>query len=772
MSYKLVIVESPTKVASVGRYLRDGYKIASSMGHVRDLPAKGGMHIDIENGFRPSYEISPDKKKLVAELKKLAKEASEIIMASDEDREGEAIAWHLCHVLGLNPEETKRIVFHEITESALKAAVEAPRFIDQNLVNAQQARRVLDRIVGFELSPVLWKKIQKGLSAGRVQSVAVRLICEREEEIKNFKAAAERRGQAVFRIDGQETKAELKGKFADLEAGRQFLQACRLAKFPVADIKVKPSLKNPSAPFKTSTLQQEAARKFGFSVRQTMVAAQKLYEAGFITYMRTDSLNLSDQALESAERYVVGEFGAKYHRSKKYQTKGQGAQEAHEAIRPTDFKTRRPAKVDASSGKLYDLIWRRTLASQMAPAETDKTDVTVAVSGRDEVFLISGQILKFDGFLKVTEETPGDVILPEMQLDQELELLEARVFEKFSAPPGRYDEAGLVRRLEELGIGRPSTYAPTIGTVLDRGYVVKGDVEAKTRRYRGVVLQKSQIEDYDSDEKWGGATNKLLPTSLAELVTPFLTKYFGEIMDYGFTSKIETDFDKIARGDLGWTQHLQDFYDRFRPLVESTQAVSRSEIGGMKELGKDPADQKTIYARLGRFGPMLQKGLAEDSEEKPAFASLPAGTTLDSVTLEEALKMFQLPRLVGQTPEGEDILAKIGRFGPYLQTGKLFVPLKDDDPFTVGIETARKLVAAKLEEENNRLLADFGKIKILNGRFGPYITDGSNNCRLPKTDADGQEVEAASVSEEQATKWLAENGKPARKSRRGGKRRT
>ncbi|MYB39852.1 type I DNA topoisomerase [Candidatus Saccharibacteria bacterium] len=770
MSYKLVIVESPTKVTSVGRYLRDGYKIASSMGHVRDLPAKGGMHIDIENDFQPHYEISPDKKKLIAELKKLAKDASEVIMASDEDREGEAIAWHLCHILGLKPAETKRIVFHEITEDALKAAIESPRFIDQNLVNAQQARRVLDRIVGFELSPILWRKVQKGLSAGRVQSVAVRLICEREEAIKDFEAAAECHGQAIFRIDDQEIKAELKNKFADLKAGRQFLQTCRLAKFSVADIKVKPSLRNPSAPFRTSTLQQEAARKFGFSVRQTMVAAQKLYEAGFITYMRTDSLNLSNQALESAKRYVSEEFGAKYHRLKRYQTKGQGAQEAHEAIRPTDFKTRRPAKLDAQAGKLYDLIWRRTLASQMAPAETDKTDVVVAVSGSDEVFLISGQILKFDGFLKATEETPSDVVLPELQLGQELELLEARVFEKFSSPPARYDEAGLVRQLEELGIGRPSTYAPTIGTILDRGYVVKGDVEAKTRRYRGVVLQKSQIEDYDSDEKWGGATNKLLPTSLAELVTPFLTKYFGEIMDYGFTSKIETDFDKIAQGELGWVQHLKDFYDRFHPLVESTQTVSRSEIGGMKELGRDPADQKVIYARLGRFGPMLQKGLAEDSEEKPVFASLPAGKTLDSVTLEDALKMFQLPRLVGQTPEGEDILAKIGRFGPYLQAGKLFVPLKDNDPFSVDLATAQELIKAKQEEESNRVLADFGKIKILNGRFGPYITDGSKNCRLPKTDDDGREVDATAVSQKQAAKWLAENGKPAKKSRRTSRR--
>ena len=619
MSYKLVIVESPTKVTSVGKYLKDGYKITSSMGHVRDLPAKGGMHIDIENDFKPNYQVTPEKKKIITELKSLAKNASEVIMASDEDREGEAIAWHLCQILKLKPEETKRIVFHEITEDALKAAIKNPRYINQDLVNAQQARRILDRIVGFELSPVLWRKVQKGLSAGRVQSIAMRLICEREEEIKNFKPNIECHGQAIFKIDDQEIKADLKNKFKDLKEGREFLEICRTSEFTIESIEVKPSYKNPAAPFKTSTLQQEAAQKFGFSVKQTMIAAQRLYEGGFITYMRTDSLNLSEQALETAKQYIIKEFGDKYYQFRKYQTKNKDAQEAHEAIRPTDFKIERPTKLDTQAIKLYKLIRQRALASQMKPAQTDKTNVIIAVRGSDEKFLISGQILKFDGFLRVTEDALNDIILPKMDLGQKLELLEALVFEKFSSLPARFGEASLVKKLEELGIGRPSTYVPTISTILERGYAVKGDVEAQTRRYRGVILQKAQIQDYDSEEKWGGATNKLLPTDLAKLVTQFLKKHFSEIMDYGFTSKIETDFDKIAHGELDWVQHLKKFYGDFHPSVEATKDIPRSAVGGMRELGKDPSDQKIIYARLGRFGPMLQKGLAEDSDDKPIF---------------------------------------------------------------------------------------------------------------------------------------------------------
>ena len=457
MSYKLVIVESPTKVNSIGKYLKNGYKVASSMGHVRDLPAKGGMHIDIENDFKPNYTVNPDKRKIITELKTLAKDASEVIMASDEDREGEAIAWHLCEILKLKPEETKRIVFHEITEDALKEAIDNPRFIDQNLVNAQQARRVLDRIVGFELSPVLWKKIQKGLSAGRVQSVAMRLICDREEEIGNFQPEAACRGYAIFKVDGEEVRAELKQTFTNLEAGRQFLEACRATRFTVEKIEVKPSYRSAAAPFKTSTLQQEAAQRLGFSIKQTMIAAQKLYEAGHITYMRTDSLNLSQQALGAAASYIKQQFGAKYHQLKKYQSKNRDAQEAHEAIRPTNYNTLKPSISDDKAAKLYKLVWQRTLASQMKPAELDKTTVTIAVDGRAEKFSVSGQVLKFDGFLKAAGEMPGDVILPEMKASQELELSEAHVFEKFSSPPVRFNEASLVKQLEELG-NRPTEY--------------------------------------------------------------------------------------------------------------------------------------------------------------------------------------------------------------------------------------------------------------------------------------------------------------------------
>ncbi len=763
MSYKLVIVESPTKVTSVGKYLKDGYKITSSMGHVRDLPAKGGMHIDIENDFKPNYQVTPEKKKIITELKSLAKNASEVIMASDEDREGEAIAWHLCQILKLKPEETKRIVFHEITEDALKAAIKNPRYINQDLVNAQQARRILDRIVGFELSPVLWRKVQKGLSAGRVQSIAMRLICEREEEIKNFKPNIECHGQAIFKIDDQEIKADLKNKFKDLKEGREFLEICRTSEFTIESIEVKPSYKNPAAPFKTSTLQQEAAQKFGFSVKQTMIAAQRLYEGGFITYMRTDSLNLSEQALETAKQYIIKEFGDKYYQFRKYQTKNKDAQEAHEAIRPTDFKIERPTKLDTQAIKLYKLIRQRALASQMKPAQTDKTNVIIAVRGSDEKFLISGQILKFDGFLRVTEDALNDIILPKMDLGQKLELLEALVFEKFSSLPARFGEASLVKKLEELGIGRPSTYVPTISTILERGYAVKGDVEAQTRRYRGVILQKAQIQDYDSEEKWGGATNKLLPTDLAKLVTQFLKKHFSEIMDYGFTSKIETDFDKIAHGELDWVQHLKKFYGDFHPSVEATKDIPRSAVGGMRELGKDPSDQKIIYARLGRFGPMLQKGLAEDSDDKPIFAPLPPKTTLEDVTLLGALKMFELPRLVGQTEDEKEIWAKIGRYGPYLQVDKLFVPLKEDDPFTIDADRALELIKIKQEEEKKKVIADFGKIRIINGRFGPYVTDGTKNGKIPKKNEDGQEIDLKKVTLSQAETWLKQTNKKAKK---------
>ena len=482
--------------------------------------------------------------------------------------------------------------------------------------------------------------------------------------------------------------------------------------------------------------------------------------------MRTDSLNLGELALRAAKQYIIKEFGDKYYQSKKYQTKSKDAQEAHEAIRPTNFKIEKPTNSDIQANKLYGLIRQRALASQMKPAQTDKTNIAIAIEGSDEKFLISGQILKFDGFLKITKDALNDVILPEMELNQELELLEARVFEKFSSPPTRFGEASLVKKLEELGIGRPSTYVPTIGTILERGYVIKGDVEAQTRRYRGIILQKAQISDYDSEEKWGGATGKLLPTDLAKLVSPFLKKHFGEIMDYGFTSKIETDFDKIARGKLDWTQHLRKFYDDFHPLVEAAQDIPRSEVGGMRELGKDPSDQKTIYARLGRYGPMLQKGLAEDSDDKPIFAPLPPQTTLEDVTLTAALKMFELPRLVGQTEGKEEIWAKIGRYGPYLQVDKLFIPIKDDDPFTIDEDRALELIRIKQEEDKKKIIAEFDKIKIINGRFGPYVTDGTKNGKIPKKDENGREIDLKKVTLSQAEEWLRQSPKKAKKTKK------
>ena len=770
MSYKLVIVESPTKVASVGRYLKGDYKLASSMGHVRDLPPSGGMHIDIEDGFKPVYQVSPDKKKIAAELRRLASQASEVIMASDEDREGEAIAWHLCQILKLNPETTKRIVFHEITAEALEAAIANPRAINLDLVNAQQARRVLDRIVGFELSPVLWKKIQKNLSAGRVQSVAMRLIHDREEEIKHFKAKVNCQGSAIFSVGGQELSAELKKSLPNLDAGRDFLEACRRAEdFRVADLETKDALRNPSPPLKTSTLQQAASQKLGLGVKQTMLAAQKLYENGFISYMRTDSLNLSRQALQGASSYIKGAWGARYHRQKQYQTKSQSAQEAHEAIRPTDFTVQQITKLDGSARKVYQLIWQRALASQMAPAELDKTSVVIAVGDSDYELLASGQILRFEGFLKATRENLSDVLLPDLAVGDQLQLTTAQTAEKFSRPPARFDEASLVRQLEELGIGRPSTYAPTISTILDRGYALKGDVESQSRSCQGLLLEKGEIRDYQSEDRWGGASNKLLPTDLANLVTPFLKKHFSDIMDYGFTSKIETDFDKIARGQLDWTEHLRGFYDQFHPNVEKAHKLSKGEVGNLREVGRDPNDDKMIYARLGKFGPMLQKGLAEDSEAKPIFATLPADLPLDKVTLKEALPLFQLPRAIGETDDGQTIQAKRGPFGAYLEVGNkaLRVSLSEEhDPLTIGLEQALELIEQKREDDKKKVIADFGQLKILHGPYGPYITDGNKNCRIPKEGSDGQAIDPAAVTAEQAATWLKETGKEPRRGRR------
>lgn len=753
---KLVIVESPAKARTIEKYLGSGYKVLSSMGHIRDLPSKG-MNIDIENGFKPEYAISPDKKKIVAELKKAAKNADEVILASDEDREGEAIAWHLCHTLGLKPEQTKRIVFHEITKPAIEEAIKHPRTVDKDLVDAQQARRILDRIVGYELSPILWKKVQTGLSAGRVQSVAVRLIDEREKEIDAFEADSSYKVSAQFTADTVELPAELNTKLASAHEAEELLRICTQTSFTVGDISEKPGTRSPSAPFTTSTLQQEASRRLGYSVKQTMQLAQRLYESGHITYMRTDSINLSSQAIAAAAGYIEASYGKEYVEVKKYKTTKKGAQEAHEAIRPTDFR-KELAGADEQQKKLYQLIWRRTVASQMAKARVTKTELSIPIANRNEYFVSRGEVLVFDGFLRVYGGAKDDVILPPLKSGSTLTLDSAEARELFARPPARYSEASLVRKLEELGIGRPSTYAPTISTIQDRGYVEKADVEPKSRTVTVVSLSGGTVSTNTIEEQYGGDTNKLLPTPLASMVTAFLTEHFGEIMDYDFTSKVEAAFDEIADGQRSWIDHMTEFYTRFHPMIGAAEDVSRAEVSNMREIGVDPKDGKKIYARLGKFGPMLQKGKAEDQEEKPQFAPMPEGAQITTVTLEQALEMFKLPRSLGKDENGEEIKANVGRFGPYVQIGKTYVSIKDADPRTITLEEALTFISAKKEADAKKVIAEWGDIRILRGPYGPYVTNGTKNARISK-DADPEKL-----TKEQATQLL-KDAKPARKRR-------
>jgi DNA topoisomerase-1 len=658
MSKNLVIVESPAKAKTIEKYLGKDYTVKSSFGHIRDLPKKG-LNIDVENGFAPSYEINPDKKKVVSELRKAAKEAVDVWLASDEDREGEAIAWHLTQALKLDPAKTKRIVFHEITKTAIENAIKAPRTVDLKLVDAQQARRVLDRLVGYELSPVLWKKVRTGLSAGRVQSVAVRLIVEREREIRDFEAESTFKVVAIFTVDGQELKAELATKLPQKEDARIFLEAAAEALFTVEDIATKPGSRNPGAPFTTSTLQQEAARRLSYSVKQTMTLAQRLYENGHITYMRTDSTTLSGFAIKTAEEFITKEYGAKYHQHRQFKTKNESAQEAHEAIRPTGF-TKLTAGDDAQQQKLYSLIWQRALASQMAPAETEKTEVTIGLSNRSEKLVGKGEVLKFDGFMKVYGGVKDDTILPAVQKGQQLDLDTMTATETFSRPPARYSEAALVKKLEELGIGRPSTYAPTISTIQAREYVEKTDLEGKERTIQTLSLLNGAVTEETITEITGADRNKLVPTPLAEVTTDFLTKYFPNIVDYDFTATVEAEFDRVAAGQETWNKMIAEFYKGFHPLIAEVADISRSEVSQAKELGIDPKTKKPVLARFGRYGPMLQRGATED-DEKPTFAPLPADTTLETVTLEQALTMFELPRIVGTTEDGQEIKANIGR---------------------------------------------------------------------------------------------------------------
>lgn len=751
MSKNLVIVESPAKAKTIEKYLGSDFTVKSSFGHVRDLPKKG-LNIDIEHKFAPTYEISPDKTKVVSELKKAAK-GKEVWLASDEDREGEAIAWHLCNALGLDPKKTKRIVFHEITKPAIENAIKNPRTVDINLVDAQQARRVLDRLVGYELSPILWKKVKTGLSAGRVQSVAVRLIVEREREIADHAAESSFKVTAAFTSGKDPVAAELNDKLKDQASSNKFLQDCIKATFTVKSVDQKPGSRNPSAPFTTSTLQQEASRKIGNSVRQTMRLAQALYENGYITYMRTDSTNMSGLAIKSFGDYIESTYGKQYHQVRQYKTKDASAQEAHEAIRPTDIKKLVAGKTPQEE-RLYKLIWQRALASQMTPAQTERTEALIDISTRKERFVAKGEVLKFDGFLKVYDNTQKDTILPPLKVGQTLSVDEILATQTFTKPSARYSEASLVKKLEELGIGRPSTYAPTISTIQDRGYVEKADVEGEERQIKVLKLANGKVSEEEIAQMVGKDQNKLLPTPTAEVTTDFLLKNFADILEYDFTAEAEKKFDDVEEGKESWQKFIADFYKLFHPMIGKAEGVSRQEASQARELGTDPKTKEPVLARFGRYGPMLQLGNPdpEDKEApKPKFAPLPEGKTLMTVTLTEALEMFKLPRTVGKTDKDEEITANIGRFGPYIQVGKVFVSIKPHDPRTISEEEARKLYKEKLAKDAKKNIQEFDSgIKVLNGMYGPYITDGKKNAKIPK------EVDPKKLTEEECRKLLDE----------------
>ena len=842
----LVIVESPAKAKTIEKYLGKDFHVLSSVGHIRSIVKKtkdGTPPIDVANDFYAVYEVDPEKKKVISELKKNVKAVGKdnVWLATDEDREGEAIAWHLCKVLDLPIETTKRIVFHEITKDAITNAIKNPRTVDMNLVQAQQARQILDRLVGFELSPVVWQKVPGGKSAGRVQSPAVRLLVEREREIMKFEGSSQFKVTAIFIHDNQEFKAELSQKFDSEAAAHEFLNSLKSAKFTVSDISKTPGTRNPAAPFTTSTLQQEANAKLGFSSKATMASAQRLYQDGKITYMRTDSVNLSGQAIASATDFIKRLYGPDYSTVRKFKTKSASAQEAHEAIRPTDI-TRETVTSNEYDQKLYDLIRRRTLASQMSAAKLEKTTVVISIGGarashktiRDPLkpsetplapdapataapsaleavkrsrgadvsaersrsissgdtsekstpvrergagdadfadgvqeaatadlhFEAKGEVITFDGFLRVYGGGK-DEILPKLHSGDTLETHDITARQTFARPPARYTEGSLVKKLEDLGIGRPSTYATIIDTVQTRGYVEKGDSEGQPRdvivlSYNGEEVSRDIIQ-----EKTGSTRGKLIPTPSGELIADFLTDHFTQIVDYDFTANVETEFDKIAAANLAKSAMLHGFYTPFHKLIEQSGGIDRSKVGANREVGIDPKSGKPILARFGRFGPMLQLG-ATDDEDKPRFAPLPKGAKIETVTLEQALEMFKLPRVVGQTEDGQDIKANIGRFGPYIQVGKLFVSIKPEDPHTITLEKARELYAAKLQAEAEKNIADFGDgVKVLNGRFGPYITDGTKNAKVPK------DTDPKTITHEQALEIL--KAAPAKNTRRPGR---
>lgn len=777
MKNNLVIVESPAKAKTIEKYLGSDFKVLSSVGHIRGIIKKaktaGVPPIDVKNGYKTVYEVDSDKKKIITELKKAVKAANTVWLATDEDREGEAIAWHLCEVLNLDPKTTKRIVFHEITKNAIEEAIKNPRFVDMQLVEAQQARQILDRLVGFELSPVVWKKVPGGKSAGRVQSPAVRLLVEREREIEAFNSTFSFKITAEFEHDNDTIKAELANKFNTEQQANDFLSSLINSGFTVTDVTTSPSVRNPGAPFTTSTLQQDANSRLGFSAKATMSSAQKLYQEGKITYMRTDSVNLGGQAIASIADYVKSNFGENYSLVRKFKTKSASAQEAHEAIRPTDIRLER-ASSNEYDQKLYDLIRRRTLASQMSPAKLEKTVITIQIMG-DRTHVLSeqlhagpdktqvqssnaphfeakGEVILFDGFLKVYGGSKKDAeILPSLQTGDNLNLITANAKQIFARPPARYSEGSLVKKLEELGIGRPSTYATIINTIQVRGYAEKGETEGNPREIINLLLQNDQIKREILTEKTGSDKGKLVPTPAGEVVSDFLVGHFTQIVDYGFTASVETSFDKIASGSLARNRMLDDFYKPFHKLIEESGGIDRSTVAKAREVGIDPKTQKPILARFGRFGPMLQLGLGDDSNEKPKFAPMPAGKKIETITLEEALHAFRLPREIGKTPEGLAIKANIGRFGPYIQVDKLFVSIKPLDPHTITLDEAIALYNDKLKLESEKNIADFGDgIKVLKGRFGPYITNGKKNAKIPKDIKD-----PSSIDHQQAIAILA-----------------
>ncbi len=775
MQKNLVIVESPAKAKTIEKYLGADYKVMSSYGHIRDLKKKD-FGVDLKT-FEPQYEIPADKRKVVTELRAQAKKSEAVWLASDEDREGEAISWHLAEVLGLDPKETRRIVFHEITKPAILSAIEHPRHIDLNLVDAQQARRVLDRLVGFKLSPVLWRKVRPSLSAGRVQSVAVRLIVEREREIQQFKPESSYRVTAVFEVpasNGSITllKAELNKRFATRDEAQAFLEKCKEATFTIDAITTRPTKRNPAPPFTTSTLQQEAARKLGFPVAVTMRVAQSLYESGLITYMRTDSMNLSDLCLNSCGPVISSLMGDEYHQRRTYHTHSKGAQEAHEAIRPTDMN-RQTIEGDTREQRLYELIWKRTIACQMADAKLERTTVNIAVSETDEMFQATGEVVRFDGFLRVYRESQGDdenanadesKLLPPMNEGEALQRREVVAQQRFSQQPARYTEASLVHKMEELGIGRPSTYAPTISTIQNREYVVKGDAEGTPRSYDQLTLQSDTISETTQSENVGSNRGKLVPTDIGLVVNDFLMEYFPEIMDYNFTANVEKQFDEVAEGKENWTEMISNFYQDFEPQVERTLNEKTEHRVGERELGVDPKSGKPVSVKIGRVGPVVQMGTPSD-DEKPQFANLTKGQSIETITLEEALELFKLPRTLGEL-EGQVVKANVGRFGPYVQLGKLFVSIpKGEDPMDITLERAAELIQEKRLKEEQSHLKQFDEdpdLEVRAGRWGPYIAYKGKNYKLPKSDAE----RATELTYDECKKIIeAEAKKPATRGR-------